>query len=134
LAINILHDITRERREEQRLSLLTEASAILTASLEYPTALAAVARVLVPRLGDCTVVQVIEDRKMRLIAVHADADKQPLLDRLTAEPRAVDDPRELPRPLQTGRATLMPEVPSDLLEALGARVGMSAPMSVRGDT
>src|SRR5207237_2117609 len=46
LAINILHDITERRRAEQRMSILTEVSAVLTSSLDYDATVQRVVRLM----------------------------------------------------------------------------------------
>ena len=77
-----------------RSALLAETSALLDGSLDWESALASVARLAVPRLGDCCVVDVLEpDYSVRRLAVacadSADAEVASELPR-----RAPQDPSE----------------------------------------
>jgi PAS domain S-box-containing protein len=142
LAISILHDITEERRAAGRLSLLTDASATLSASLDYATTLARVVELPVPRLGEWSVVHLLEGGQMRRIGYHVDRTRQPLLDEMLAAPRAADSP--LPASIWNGRAELTAEIYGRSLEGqidannlerariLGLRAGMTAPLIARG--
>ncbi len=144
LAINILHDITAERRASERLSLLTEASATLSASLDYTTTLARVVELPLPSLGEWSVVHLIEGAHMRRSGHHIDPTKQPLLDEMLAQPRTADSP--LPSSVWSGRGNATAEIydralearidPADLERArvLGLRSGMTAPLTARGQT
>ncbi|HEX4459685.1 MAG TPA: ATP-binding protein [Polyangia bacterium] len=142
LAITILHDITAERRATERLSLLTEASATLSASLDYATTLARVAELPLPMLGEWSVVHLVDGDVMRRSGHHVDPTKQSLLDEMLAQPRSADAPP--PSSLWSGRVTaeiydrtLEARVdPADLERArtLGLRAGMTAPLTARGQT
>jgi signal transduction histidine kinase/DNA-binding response OmpR family regulator len=147
LAINIIRDITVAERAERRLTLLTEATAILSASLELETTLQRLASLTVPRMGDWSVVDLVDGRALRRVGTHADAARQQRLCTLLAQPCCLDDVRRLPSPLRTGRAALMTDLGDDAAPAharddeelrcwreLGGRAGMSAPLTVRGHT
>src|SRR5262249_49712093 len=66
----------RQREEAQRF--LNEASAVLSASLDYEITLWSLARAAVPHLADCCVVDVVqEDGQIRRVSVaHVDPDKE----------------------------------------------------------
>ncbi len=65
----------------QRSAFLAEASALLTASLDYEATLSSLARLTVPRVGDyCILYEIDEGREVRQVALaHVDPDKEPLL-------------------------------------------------------
>src|SRR6266545_496677 len=69
---------------QQRSAFLAEASALLTASLDYEATLRSLARLTVPRVGDyCMLYEIGEGREVRQVATaHTDPAKEPLLARL----------------------------------------------------
>jgi PAS domain S-box-containing protein len=147
LAINILHEITAQRRNERRMEVLNEATAALTASLEYETTLERIARLPVPRFGDWSVLHVVEGNEVRPVACHHDPTLDAMLRQAAARPHPLEDPVGLPPALFTGRPELVPFADDSLVDArvhdaaeaalvrqLGARSGMSAPLVTRGRT
>ena len=148
LAINILHDITERRRAEQRMAVLTEVSAVLTSSLDYDETVARVVRLLVPALGDWSVLHLVEGDEVRWSASHGD----PALDQKLREMAARPVPRTarhvLPSTLFDGRpvrldygedglaARLTGELApfAAFVRSLGTRSAICAPLTVRGDT
>ena len=76
----------KEMAEEaqRRSTFLAEASALLTASLDYENTLRSLARLTVPRVGDyCILYEVEENGEVRQVALaHVDPVKEPLLARL----------------------------------------------------
>ena len=81
LVVNVFHDITKERREEERIHFLGEASTLLTSSLDYEATLAELARLLVPRLADYCIVDALgEDGALRQVAIsHRSPEREELL-------------------------------------------------------
>jgi len=69
----------RQREEAQRF--LNEASAVLSASLDYEMTLWSLARAAVPHLADCCVVDVVQDdgEVRRVSVAHVQPDKEPSL-------------------------------------------------------
>ena len=61
LVVNVFHDITTERRAEERLHFLAEASTLLAASLDYEATLADLAKLLVPRVADYCIVDALDE-------------------------------------------------------------------------
>jgi signal transduction histidine kinase len=121
LAINLIRDVTAERRAERRLALLTEAGARLTASLDLETTLGEVARLPLPRLGDWSVVHLVGEAAVRRVGAHADGQLQPLVDQLLAPPRRLGDSSGLPPTLRDGRPELLTALsPAHLRERFGA--------------
>jgi len=133
---------------EARLQTLLEASELLSSSIDYETTLANLPRVLVPRLADgCVVDLVVPDESIERMGVAlADPEKAELGERLRAlrpaDPRSVSP---LLRLFEEGRARLMDELPDQdlaagpydaehlqILRELGVRSGMVVPMLARG--
>lgn len=103
--VGIHMDVTEQRRSEQASAFLAQASALLSASLDCEAALASVARLVVPRLADWTVVDVLapDGGLQRLAVAHRDPDKEPLLrEEPHRYPPDMSAARGLPRVLRTG--------------------------------
>lgn len=72
-AVGIARDITERRQREGAQAFLNEASAVLSASLDYETTLWSLARAAVPHLADACVVDVVqEDGSIRRLATAGD--------------------------------------------------------------
>src|SRR5215203_4120857 len=69
---------------QRRSAFLAEASALLTASLDYEDTLRSLARLTVPRVGDyCILYEIEAGRDVRQVAfAHVDPAREPLLARL----------------------------------------------------
>jgi PAS domain S-box-containing protein len=138
-----------ERTREQ-LAFLAEASATLSASLDYTKTLAQVTRLAVPRLADwCGLDVVEEDGSLRQLAVaHVDPAKVKLARQLRKRyPPRPDDPTGVSAVVRTGRPELYPEVSDELIAAstpdpkvrqlvrdLRLRSIMIVPLHARGTT
>ena len=138
------------RRRTEGLALLAEAGAALAKSLDPRATLAEVARLAVPRLADCCIVDVAEASGLHQLAmVHVLPELIPLIAEL--EQRYPADPNEsrsaVGEVIRTGLATLVPDVgdeylgritrDSDHLEGvhrLGMRSLIIAPLTARGRT
>jgi PAS domain S-box-containing protein len=109
----------RRNAEEagERLAFLAQASEVLGSTLDYRTTLATVARLAVPRLADWCAVDVIDDGRLRRLAIaHTDparVDEVWEMSRRYAELPA--DP--VPRAIATGQPQLVPVIPDKLLRA-----------------
>jgi PAS domain S-box-containing protein len=85
LVINVFRDITDERRAESRVHFLAEASALLSASLDYEATLADLGRLLVPELADYCIVDALEDavdgsaHLRQVVISHRDPEREQLL-------------------------------------------------------
>ncbi|HEX9104315.1 MAG TPA: GAF domain-containing sensor histidine kinase, partial [Polyangia bacterium] len=140
------HDITERRRAEQRMAVLTEVSAVLTTSLDYDETVARVVRLLVPTLGDWSVLHLIEDDVVRWLAAHRNPDIDGKLRALAAQPVPLTARHVLPETLFTGRAEHIDYADDGLaarlhgheqtafVRALGTRSAICAPLVVRGVT
>lgn len=141
----------REQAEaaERRARFLAEAGEILNASLDYQSTLSALARLVVPRLADVVLVDVLDDdgTLRRLEVVHADPARQQRARELVRFP--LDRARSyLTRDvIETGRSVLMDRVPESviagwsqspdhrrLLESLGVASFLGVALRAHGRT
>ncbi len=73
-------DITERKRAEESLQFLSEASSVLTASLDYHDTLERVLQLTVPALADWCLLHLIEDDgPARQMVAHIDPEKEELL-------------------------------------------------------
>lgn len=107
-----------EKQSTDPIVVLAEMSRILAGSLDYETALAAVARLALPYLGSWCIVDLCDpDGSMRRLAVvHTDPEKQALARELESGwPPERDDPLGAPAVLRTGSTVVIPRVDDELL-------------------
>lgn len=116
-------DIDDRRRAEDAARFLSEAGAMLASSLDYEVTLASVARLAVPQVADCCVIDLVEPDGgfRRLVVAHANPSKEELLReidrRYPASPDDFHGPRVVAR---TGKAEIVPEI-TDVMLCSGAR-------------
>jgi PAS domain S-box-containing protein len=133
----------------QHQRLLAEASRVLAATLDYPTGLTHLVRLLVPDLADWCVIDVVaEDGALHRLAIaHADVGKEEVAHQLQRRypilhPQAV---HTIVKVLRTGQAWIDPEVSEErfvaeardaehlqLMQALGFQSEMVVPLLARG--
>ena len=146
--LEIIRDVTEQKRNERALRLLADASEQLGTSLEYEATLQTIARLLVPALADYCLIDVLgEDGLLhRLAAAHVDPVKEPLLGTARSYPPDLQTGTSpLTIALATGRSELTAEVTPDwldrsarspehhrLLEELSPRSVMLVPLVARG--
>lgn len=118
LAVNIWHDITEQRRREERERYLAHATATLSSSLDCDSTLRSLAALLVPGLADWCSIHLLEGEQLKPIAVaHFDPAKDSLArDYQVKYPPDLRAPRGLGRVLRTGEPELYEEISADLLE------------------
>jgi serine phosphatase RsbU (regulator of sigma subunit) len=150
LAISVMEDLTEHMRSEAAQRFLSTASKALGESLDYEKTLAAVADAAVPSLGDWCLVEILDKHnELTLVALaHSDGEN----------PTAAEAIRELyesrmeaevgpANVIRTGEAEFYPEITPELLdratdnpvrrqlvESLGIRSGIAAPITGRGRT
>lgn len=114
LLISSLSETLREARHRaeagrQRLQFLAAASQRLADSLDYDRTLAAVARLVVPRLADYCLVDVVEeDGTIRRVTVaHADPSRETLIHRLRDFPPSATSASTIAQVLRSGRPALL---------------------------
>ena len=144
LAINILHDISERRRAEQRMRILTDASAALTSSLDYDETLRRVVRLMVPALGDWSVLHVIERDQVRWVACHRDPSLDEKLCTMAMQPVPLSRRDVLPQTLFDGKTAHIDYDDAGLasrlsnpdsaafVRSLGTRSAICAPLMIRG--
>jgi PAS domain S-box-containing protein len=113
-------DIHDQKRAEEAKRFLVDAGAVLTASLNYRSTLASVAKLAVPRIADWARVDMVEDGRLRTLAVeHVDPKKVELgfelARRYPENPEAEQGP---PLVLRTGKSELVPEISEERLAEL----------------
>jgi PAS domain S-box-containing protein len=140
-------EIERQKREEEGSRFLDEATALLSASLDYEKTLRALATLSVPRIADwCSIT--LADQKRPLIIAHVDPEKvrwaQELSEKYPPEQTAKTGAHHV---IRTGKSELYSEIPDSLLSAaaknaehlelmrkVGLRSGMIVPMNAGGRT
>jgi len=145
----IVSDITERKRAEESQRFLAEASARLSASLDYEKTLESVARLAVPILADLCIVDIVENGAVRRMAVaYADAKREKEVRQLHY--RYLPDlngPHPAMKVIRTGIAELIPEIADeDLVSAtrnaehlqivreMGFKSYVIVPLLVRGRT
>lgn len=141
--------LAAERARRDRFTLLAEASAAFAESLDDEDVIAAVGKLVVPRLGDWFAIDLVEPTGIRTVAtVHSDPSKRELvahLGRRFGSGSGVVP--EVPGVVQDGKARLLgtvdiaqwPEVVADaehraVLAGVGLRSLMIVPLTARGRT
>jgi PAS domain S-box-containing protein len=149
--VGLARDITDRKRHERALAFLAEASETLSSSLDYARTLREVARLAVPRLADCCLVDVLEgDGTMHQLAViHVDPAKEMLVEEL--EDRYPADPHTersvVGKVLRSGKPLLVSHVDDGMAQEIAQdeqhleglrrlRIDsiLVAPLVVRGQT
>ena len=103
----------------QRTALLAEASRSLSRSLDMDTTLAEVVRLLVPRLADWCVVQLLDAGELKTVAIqHRDPETTEWARGMRdAYPTRMDAATGGPNVVRTGRSEIYPFIPVDLVDA-----------------
>jgi signal transduction histidine kinase len=144
----VLEQSAREQaeRDGKRASFLAEAGARLDASLDPQVTLTSLSELIVPRMADWCVVDIVEgDRIRRIAGVHSDQEKQPLLAELHRRyPPSGDSPQPATRVIESGVAELhrrldeerlapitVDEEHIQLLLKLGIRSSITVPLRAR---
>lgn len=145
--INAFQDITRLKDTEDRLRVLADGGAILADSVDYPSTLQSLAELVVPRLADWCVVDVVEASGLRRVAVaHPDPRKRALAEEVQRRyPSDPDRPGGVGDVIRTGQTQLISRVSDemlvaaahddthlDLIRALGLRSAVIVPLIARG--
>ena len=111
----------RDRAEISSLAFLVEASAVLSASLDYEATLTNLAEVVVPRLADwCVVHLALDDGTLRPVVVaHTDAGKADMLralqQRYPIDPDASLGPGAV---LRSGQPSYHPDIDDEVLRSV----------------
>lgn len=149
-ASDIAHDITERKRVEAQDQFLMEMSRVLSSSIEYQQTLANLAHLVVPRLADWFIVDLVDAQGhfQRVELTHTDPESTRRA-RLFRErhPLDPDAPTGPARVVRTGESELYPEISDDMLVAssrneeelaLARQIGYSSimivPLIARGRT
>ena len=149
LVINVFHDVTDQRHAEEQIRFLAETGTLFSAGLDYAATLAELAALLVPRLADYCIVDVIEEESGSLSQVvisHRDAEREQLLRTLRRRyPPEQNESHPVTEVLRTGEPYLVEDardaaltraavdaVHLELYRALDARSYIVVPLESRG--
>jgi PAS domain S-box-containing protein len=142
-------DIEDRKSADEAQRFLVEAGTTLGSSLDYRTTLAALAKMAVPRIADWARIDIVDDGKLRTLAVeHVDERKIELAlelgRRYPEDPDAAHGP---PLVLRTGESELVTEISEErlselavddlhleLVRELGFQSYMAVPLVARGRT
>lgn len=104
---------------QQRLAFLSEASAILTSSLDYEAMLQRLAHLAAPYLADCCIIDIIQDDGTirRMAIAHADPEWKDVADTLHHRPPQPDSDDPIANVLRTGEPELVTMISENLVEA-----------------
>jgi signal transduction histidine kinase len=102
---------------EKDLSLLLEATRLLSSFQDVEATIATVARLALPHLGSWCLVDLVENERMRRVAIiHQDPERQALTDQLLQDwPPQRDDPFGIPSAVWTGRSEIVFPVTEEVL-------------------
>jgi PAS domain S-box-containing protein len=114
--VGICMDITRERRTDESLRLLVEASEQLGASLDFEETFRQLARLIVPRFADWCVIHLAQrDQRIRRVAVvHRHREQQLVADAISET--SLNDSAPI-RTLVEGKSLLYPQMREEDLRA-----------------
>lgn len=145
----VVSDITERKRAEESLRFLAEASALLSASLDYEKTLQSLAQLSVPFMADLCVVDIFASGIVRRMAIaHADPAQEERVRQLQERyPPEFNVQHPVMKVLRTGVPELVSEIPDELLMSvtrdqshlqivreMGFKSYMIVPMLVRGQT
>lgn len=137
-AVNVVEDITEQKRAEIAQRFLAEASRLLGASLDYATTLNSVAEVAVPSFADWCAVDVVgDDGTLRRVAVaHGDAaHAEQVRQAMAPHAPARDGDHPVAEAIRTGEPKLLRDDGGELngkglawLRAAGIRSALIVPL------
>jgi PAS domain S-box-containing protein len=145
LAINVIEDVTEQRKRELQLRLLADSGTVLGQSLDWEQTFPEIARLLAGTLADWCAIEVLqEDGSVRLAAfAHSDPDKQALGEDLVRRYPPSEGQRR--GALASGESILRGELADEEIAAagrdpehlaalleLGLRSALAVPMIARG--
>ena len=110
--------LSRAADAQERLSFLADASVALSGSIEYDDTLRAVGELLVPRLADWCVVQVMQNGVLETVGLrHFNPDRQAWAEAMQGRyPTQMDAETGAPNVMRTGQSEIYPELSQELVE------------------
>jgi len=143
-------DVSAQRRAEESLRFLSEASRVLASSLDYDTTLASVTRLAVPTVADWAAIDMVDDagHVRRLAVAHVDPKKIELAyEILRRVPLTTEGNSAFARVVRTGDSEIVTDISDamlvkaisdpELLEMfryLGLKSSMVVPLRAHGRT
>ena len=117
LVINVIHDVTAERAARERAQLLDETGAVFAASIDIDATFDALAALLVPRLADYCIVDMVDGVRLRqVVIVHRNPEREQLLRELRERyPPDANKAHPVSRVLATREAYLVEDARVDAL-------------------
>ena len=111
-AVIVFHDVSERRRREETVQFVSDASVLLSSTLDIEATLASVARLAVPRIADwCIVYMREEDGSIRRLAIeHAGGDAEVVGEVLDRYPLDVEAEVGVPLVVRTGQTLLLADV------------------------
>jgi PAS domain S-box-containing protein len=119
-------DIDDRKHAEEQQRFLSEASAVLVASLDYEATLTTLAQLVVPRVADwCTVDMLTDDRTIQRLAVaHPDPAKvEQAWEVNRLYPHDFYETEGVSKVIRTGQPELYRDIPDDLLALVSRDAG-----------
>ncbi|MDQ2984570.1 MAG: GAF domain-containing protein [Actinomycetota bacterium] len=114
----VVVDITERKRADEARRFMSEASTVLSSSLDWEKTLARVANLAVPALADWCTIDMVGDHGeiLRLAVAHADPAKVAWANELEERyPPDPDAPYGVPNVVRTSKSELFSEIPDQLL-------------------
>jgi PAS domain S-box-containing protein len=147
----VFRSVSEQKQEEARRALIAEATAALSASLDYKATLSGLTALLVPRFADWCAVEMVDEvtgRSDQLAVAHVDPAMVEYAWELRRRyPRDPEAKTGVPNVLRTGIAEIYPEVTEEMLaasavdeehlrisRALNLRSALVVPLATRGET
>ena len=119
-AINVFHDVTPQKRAEERARFMATASRLLNQSLDYEQTLADLGRLTVPALADFCLLDTVEaDGSLRqVVLAHVDSEKEAVLNEIRHRYGvARNEAHPATRVLSTGEPVVIEEMRDEILAA-----------------
>jgi PAS domain S-box-containing protein len=144
----VFHDISERRRIDDARNFLSQASKVLSESLDYEETLAKVAHLSTPKIADWCAVDIVVDgheETKRLATAHVDPQKVRFVHEITERYPPEENPEQgVLHILRTGESEWMPVIPDELILAaakdeehlrlireLGLRSYMGVPLKIQ---
>ncbi|HEV7515226.1 MAG TPA: ATP-binding protein, partial [Thermoanaerobaculia bacterium] len=147
--VSFVEDVSERKRAEEALQLLSDAGEKLSESLDFETTLDNAARLAVPALADWSMIDLVQEGGdcRRVVSLHADPARQPLMEELKRHPLPRDSGSRLMQVLETGEPVLTSDLTPERVEAelrsddhariirqLAPRSSLAVPLVARGRT
>lgn len=144
----IVSDITERKNAEESIRFLAEASASLSASLDYEKTLKTLANLTVPFLADLCIVDIVENDTVRRMGIaYAETAKAAQVRSFLRQPPLLNGQNPAMKVVRSGTPLLIPEITDSMLveaaygpaqleflRKLKLQSGIVVPLLVRGRT